>query len=210
MRRGSLGGRLSSESKQALLEFYGGTAESEAAVMRGLRWLAAHQQSDGSWSLKEFAKGIAGCDCQAQADNTVDDSLTAGTAFGVLPFLGAGVTHNRAPDEPSELAKYKPVVQNALTFLAKQQVRGKDAKDKQDGSLDKNMYAHTLGTIAFCEAYGLSADERLKVNAQLALKYLLQAQHAKGGGWRYGAGQEGDMSVTGWVILAIRMPSWRA
>ena len=28
---------------------YGGTAESEAAVRRGLDWLARHQASDGHW-----------------------------------------------------------------------------------------------------------------------------------------------------------------
>ena len=33
---------------------------------------------------------------------------------------------------------------------------------------------------------------------------LQRAQHKKGGGWRYSPGQPGDMSVTGWVFLAIR------
>ncbi len=105
LRRGSIGGRLTAESKQALLDFYGGTPESEAAVMRGLKWLAAHQQSDGSWPLKDYAKGIPGCDCQGEFEKEVDDSLTAGTAFGVLPFLGAGVTHNRAPDQAARIGQ---------------------------------------------------------------------------------------------------------
>ncbi|MCY2991770.1 MAG: terpene cyclase/mutase family protein [Planctomycetota bacterium] len=204
LRRGSIGGRLSSESKQALLDFYGGTPESEAAVMRGLRWLAAHQQADGSWPLNKYGKDIANCDCQTEFEKAVDEGDTTGTAFGVLPFLGAGVAHNRAPQNPPELAKYQEVVKKALVFLAKSQIRGKDPKDKQDGYLGGSTYAHAAGTIALCEAYGLSGDESLKVNAQLALKYLLQAQHQKGGGWRYGPGEEGDMSVTGWVILAVR------
>jgi hypothetical protein len=210
LRRGSVGGRLTPESKQALLDFYGGTPESEAAVMRGLKWLAEHQQPDGSWSLKEYGKGIAGCDCQGDKETGVDDCLTAGTAFGVLPFLGAGVTHNRAPSHPPELAQYQKVVERGLVFLARNQQRGKDKNDKKDGFLGGSMYAHTLATIALCEAYGLAADDRtkskdsLKINAQLAIKYLLNAQHEAGGGWRYGPGQAGDMSVTGWVFLAIR------
>lgn len=204
LRRGSIGGRLTAESKQALLDFYGGTPESEAAVLRGLKWLAEHQQSDGSWALKDYAKGIAGCDCQGDSEKEVEDSPTAGTAFGVLPFLGAGVTHNRAPDQPPELAQYQKVVERGLIFLAQNQIRGKNKDDKKDGYLGGSMYAHALGTIALCEAYGLSADERLRVNAQLAIKYLLNAQHEQGGGWRYGPGQAGDMSVTGWVFLAIR------
>ncbi len=200
LRRGSIGGRLTTESKQALLDFYGGTAESEAAVMLGLKWLAAHQHPDGSWPLHEYAKDIPKCDCQGEFESGVDKCAVAGTAFGVLPFLGVGVTHNRAPKSPPELASYQKIVENGLIFLARCQTRSKDDKD---GYLGGSMYAHAIGTIAFCEAYGLSGDNRLKINAQLALKYLLNAQHSEGG-WRYSPKQPGDMSVTGWVFLAIR------
>lgn len=202
LRRGSIGGRLTTESKQALLDFYGGTPESEAAVMRGLKWLAAHQQPDGSWPLDDYNRGILGCDCKTEFEKEIDKNCeTAGTAFGVLPFLGAGVTHNRAPKSPPELAGYEDVVRRGLIYLARHQ----DMKEgKTKGYLGGNMYAHALGTIAFCEDYGLSGDETARVNAQLALKYLLDAQHEQGGGWRYSPGTPGDMSVTGWVFLAIR------
>lgn len=200
LRRGSIGGRLTSETKQALLDFYGGTAESEAAVMRGLKWFAAHQQPDGSWPLHEYSKDIPKCDCQEEFESGVDKCDIGGTAFGVLAFLGAGVTHNRAPKSPPELDSYKKAVENGLVYLARKQIRSNDSKD---GYLGGSMYAHALGTIAFCEAYGLSGDNRLRINAQLALKYLLNAQHSEGG-WRYSPKQPGDMSVTGWVFLAIR------
>lgn len=200
LRRGSIGGRLTAESKKALLDFYGGTEESEAAVMRGLKWFAAHQQPDGSWPLNEYDTDIAGCDCREEFEEGVDKCDVAGTAFGVLSFLGAGVTHNRAPSSPAELATYKDAVEKGLVYLARKQTRSRDDKD---GYLGGGMYAHALGTIAFCEAYGLSGDSRLKINAQLALKYLLNAQHSEGG-WRYSPKQPGDMSVTGWVFLAIR------
>lgn len=201
LRRGSIGGRLTSESKQALLDFYGGTAESEAAVMRGLRWLAAHQQTNGSWNLKDYGAGIANCDCVSEFEKGAQDCTTAGTAFGILPFLGAGVTHTRAPKDPPVLESYMPVVERGLIFLARNQVRSKDNKD---GFLGGSMYAHAIATLALCEAYGLSRDDRLRLNAQLAIKYLLNAQHEAGGGWRYNPGQAGDMSVTAWVFLAIR------
>ena len=54
-RRGSIGGRFTTKTKQALADYYGGTPESEVAVMTGLAWLAKTQQPDGSWSLLEAA-----------------------------------------------------------------------------------------------------------------------------------------------------------
>jgi len=201
LRRGSFGGRLTAASKRALLEAYGGTTESEAAVMRGLKWLATHQQPDGHWSLKAYHEDVEGCDCHLKMEEKAVDSDTAGTAFGVLPFLGAGVAHNRAPEEPAELAKYQNVVKNALTFLAKNQIRSTDPV--QDGKLDDNMYAHALGTIALCEGFGLSGHKNLQLPAQRAIKHVLQAQH-KEGGWRYGPRQPGDTSAVAWQFLAIR------
>jgi len=201
-RRGSFGGRLTTESKTALINAYGGTRESEQAVLRGLRWLAAHQQADGSWSLKEYWRNVPGCNCYSEVEKEVEEYGPAGTAFGVLPFLGAGVTHNGGPDKPIELVEYRKVVFNAVASLTRNQIiDNKDAK--KSGNLGGNMYAHALGTMALCEAYGLSGDERLKVPAQLAVKYLAESQH-KDGGWRYGPNQPGDMSATGWVFFAIR------
>ncbi len=200
LRRGSFGGRLTTESRQALMNAYGGTEESEQAVLRGLRWLAAHQASDGHWSL-EYWKNVPDCDCPSEIEKKLDDSDTAATAFGVLPMLGIGITHRDGPDSPRELIEYRKKVFAGLTYLTQHQVGGTD-KNKA-GNLGGNMYAHALGTMALCEAYGLSGDERLKVPAQLAVRYMAEAQH-KAGGWRYGPGQAGDMSVTAWVFLAIR------
>ena len=201
LKRGSFGGRLTTEAKKALLDAYGGTAESEAAVLRGLQYLAAHQRDDGSWPLDAYWEGIEGCDCNSDANKDIVKSDVAGTAFGVLPFLGAGVNHKTAPRDPPELAAYKQTVFKALVFLAKRQTVSKEAS--KDGTLDGNMYAHALGTIALCEGFGLSGDERLKVPAQRAIKHIIQAQH-KEGGWRYQPNQPGDMSAVGWQFLAIR------
>jgi hypothetical protein len=204
LRRGGFGGRVSAQTKKALLEAYGGTRESEAAVLRGLKWLADHQQSDGRWSLKNYSKDISDCDCLGKLDAEVVDIDVAGTAFAVLPFLGAGVTHSQAPEEPAELGQYKKVVKKALTFLLKSQGQVINKDPLQDGKLHDNMYAHALATIALCEAYGLSNETALKVAAQRAIKYLVESQDPEGGGWRYGRRQPGDMSAVGWVFLAVR------
>lgn len=201
-RRGSFGGRLSAESKAVLVDIYGGTAESEAAVLRGLEWLALHQAPDGCWSLHKYDQARPGCDCRTEFEAEVHDMDTAGTALGLLPFLGAGVTHLSAPEEPSQLLRYRTCVRYALSWLMRHQVSSPDPK--KDGHLGGNMYAHALGTMALCEAYGLTGDQRVGYAAQRAIRYMMAAQHTTGGGWRYSPGQAGDMSVTGWVFLAIR------
>jgi hypothetical protein len=66
------------------------------------------------------------------------------------------------------------------------------------------MYAHGLATIAMCEAYGLSQDPVLRRPAQMAINLLVNVQH-EGGGWRYGPSkQPGDMSVSGWQMMALK------
>lgn len=200
LKKGGFAGRMTVSSKQALLDLYGGTPESEEAVLRGLNWLVIHQQRDGSWPLKSYNLNITGCTCKATFENETVDSNCAGTAFGVLPLMGAGVGPNSSPKEPAVLATYQKNVDRAIRFIIRKQVKsGENA-----GQLDPNMYAHALGTMALCEAYSLSGnDSDLRVPTQLAVKYLISSQHI-GGGWRYGPNQAGDLSATGWVFLAIR------
>src|SRR5262249_38330462 len=66
-----------------------------------------------------------------------------------------------------------------------------------------NMYSQGLATIAICEAYGLSQDPKLRKPAQLAVTYIVQAQHTEGG-WRYSPRTPGDTSVVGWQVMALK------
>jgi hypothetical protein len=66
------------------------------------------------------------------------------------------------------------------------------------------MYAHGIASIAMCEAYGLTSDPRIKLSAQRALNFIATAQDPTGGGWRYAPRQAGDMSVTGWQLMALK------
>src|SRR5262249_32893288 len=153
---GSLHAR-SGAAREYLLKAGGGTTESEAAITRGLRWIVSKQQNDGRWSL----------DTQAAANDV------AGTAFGLLPLLGSGFTHRAGPRNP-----YDKAVDKGLLFLVRKQ-------NKITGDFGGGMYAHGLATITLCEAYALTQDSQLRRPAQLAVNYIVKAQHS-GGGWRYG------------------------
>jgi hypothetical protein len=179
---GSFFGRSGSTRKQ-LLEEGGGTTESEAAVVRGLLWLKKNQAADGHWALDGAFK-----------DRGQNNDI-AGTAFGLLPFLGAGYTHKAAKNAKTN--PYEKPIEKALLYLIRKQ-------DKRTGFFGGGPhYAHALASIAICEAYGLSQDPALKVPAQRAINYLVTSQHSAGG-WRYHPGEAGDLSVTGWVVMALK------
>ncbi|HEV3023738.1 MAG TPA: prenyltransferase/squalene oxidase repeat-containing protein, partial [Pirellulales bacterium] len=165
------------------------TKAEELAVKASLSWLARHQNRDGSWSLHDYARQCKDQSCTGLAASHSD---TAATALGLLPFLAAGVTHKS--DGP-----YKKTVNGGLAFLLRQQA--------ENGNLAGGaftMYAHGLATIAISEAYGLSKDAHIGKAAQAAVRFIEAAQHHSTGGWRYNPGEEGDTSVVGWQVMALK------
>ncbi|MCG8587242.1 MAG: hypothetical protein MI757_21260 [Pirellulales bacterium] len=167
----------------------GGTTLTEAAVARGLRWLAQHQHPDGRWSIDKpyFPKGVPRYSVAGKTKNDV-----AATSLGLLPFLGAGKT-DRVGDYTEEVGK-------GLRWLLAQQ--------KTDGDLRGNandhsaFYAHGLASIVLSEAYSLTRDPKIGLAAQRAIDFIVRSQHA-GGGWRYKIGEPGDTSVVGWQLMAL-------
>jgi len=198
---GGLAGR-SGGTRDMMLKEGGGNERSEAAVAKGLRWLALHQAEDGHWGLHDFNKygrdkplpngnrlpNGSNVDPQCSRKNDI-----AGTAFGLLPFLGAGITQE--PPKKATKEDYTKGVKLALAYLT-----GKQGKDGYYGG---DMYAHCIATIAMCEAHGMTSAPDLKVSAQKAVDYILNAQH-EAGGWRYGPKSPGDTSVTGWALMALK------
>lgn len=174
--------------RSRLLEEQGGTTATEAAVARGLRWLARHQNADGSWSLDAFHKAPG---ATGDEDGLGQHSDTAGTGLALLPFLGAGQTHARG--------QYRLVVLRGLNWLVENQKPDGDLR----GSGVGDMYAHGIATIVLCEAYALTRDQQLREPAQKAVDFIVRAQHPAGG-WRYDPGQAGDTSVLGWQLMALR------
>ncbi len=174
------------EQRRNLVEKHGGSEETERAVASALKWLAEHQSPDGSWKGYDFD---ARCGrCGGETNIQVDGALTG---LALLCFLGAG--HSVATDGP-----YRQHVQRAVDWLLDHQ--GPDG----DLGRSESLYSHGIATIALAEAFGVSRDERFRNPLKKAVDFLYRARSTSMGGWRYDPGQDGDTSVTGWQIMALK------
>ncbi len=167
----------------------GGTDASQRAVAMGLQWLKKHQASDGHWSMDNYHKHSPGCDCRTPIEQEVQENDTAATALGLLPFLGAGHTHLKP-------TPYRDTVAASLQYLMR--------RFDQQGDLGGTMYGHALATLALCEAYAATRDPKLRDSAQRAVNFIVYAQNPRTGGWRYRPRTNGDTSVLGWQIMALK------
>lgn len=188
----------SATGKSALVAAKGGSRASELAVARGLKWLVEHQLPDGSWSLIHTegpCRGRCRNPSTVKGKNAALKSRASATGLALLPFLGAGETH--------QSGRYRKVVRAGLGSLI---AMGKPGEDYPGLSWadSGNLYAHGICTIALCEAYGLTGDSDLRRPAEAALAFLAYAQDPRGGGWRYRPQTPGDTSVTGWQIMALK------
>jgi hypothetical protein len=174
--------------RQELLTRYGGTKETEAAVEAALKWIVEHQLADGGWS---FDHRLA-ARCDGRCDHAgMPDARNAATAMALLALLGAGRTHQEGLHANS--------IRRGLDYLK--------GRMRADGGLSEGggtMYSHGLGSLALCEAYALTGDEKLKKTAEATVKFIEFAQDPVGGGWRYMPRQPGDTSVTGWQLSAVK------
>lgn len=151
-----------------------GGVQARSAVDSALRWLAVHQESGGMW------------DCQRWGGEAKGD--TGVTGLALLAFLGSGNTTRKG--------EYRRNVLRGLEALMKLQ-------DK-NGAVDKNIYCHSMATIALCEAYGRARDERVGQAARKAVDYLIKGVNPDGG-WRYTANcGQSDLSVTAWAVQALK------
>ena len=178
-------------TRAKLVRREGGTAKSEKSVEDGLDWIVRHQRADGSWGL-DYHEQCQGSVCSFQPVMSTD---TGATGLALLPLLGAGYIH-------TVKSRHQDAVRRGISWLIENQ--------QADGNLFTGppgmayMYSHAIGTMALCEAYGLSQDPRLKQPAQRAIKFIVDAQDPTTGGWRYFPGQAGDTSVFGWMMFALR------
>jgi hypothetical protein len=175
---GGFGGRTGKEKKRLLKEF-GGSEQSEEAVMLGLAWLTQKQQKDGSWAF----------------DGSMSNERSAATGMALLAFLGAGQSH--------KAGRYQQTVQAGLDWL----LNDVDQDGKfQGANLGTFMYSQGIATLALCEAYGLTQDRKILPKAQAAINFI-QKNQGQNGSWGYQPGMVGDNSIVGWQVQALHAAS---
>ena len=167
--------------KKALLAIYGGTAETQDAVARGLAWLQRNQRKNGSWSMRG-----------PYNDGAISENECAATAMALLAFLGDGNTHMKG--------EYREEVEKGVKHLLKLQDRS-GFMAKQARSHEK-MYSQAQATIVLCELYGMTKDSWLREPAQRAIDFAQESQSPQGG-WRYEPKIDSDTSITGWFVMAL-------
>ena len=188
-----LGGR-GQKSRGRLLTEGGGNMASERAVSLGLKWIAEHQMPDGGWSFRIDLHPK----CHGQCQNSgygYASARTAATGLALMPFLSAGETHQKG--------KYQKNVERGLKFLLSQ-MNPRNGYLGGTSSTASAMYSHGIASIVLCEAYAMTGDKFLLEPAQKCIDYICQAQDPIGGGWRYGFQEEGDTSIVGWQLMALK------
>ena len=183
----------------------------DAAVKRGLEWLASQQGEDGSYE-------------------TIERAQPAVTSLCLMAFLAQGESLVDGKDQQA-LAKAIEFISDQqkpnglIATVAPQAVpipRDPASSNGLATSPDPNMisvtavYNHAISALALCEAYGQCApeqSEKLAPVIEKAIAATLEMQRWGGkkksdvGGWRYLAvhfAEDSDLSVTGWQLMFLR------
>ncbi|MGP0064432.1 MAG: hypothetical protein ACLQGP_12645, partial [Isosphaeraceae bacterium] len=185
----------------------GASAASELAVERALDWLARHQDPDGRWDAG-IARYDDGTPAKGEHDFTIHcpvgetcfgecaywEADTALTGLALLTYLGSGYTHTSG--------RYADTVGRGLKFLMAEQKRNGDLRGR---SQVVGMYCHAMATLALCEGYALTGDDRLRESATRAVAFLARSRARDGLAWRYAPGAPvGDTSILGWVVMGLK------
>ena len=158
-----------------------GDAQTEAAVLKALRWLKHTQQPNGCWGGGLFP--------------------TSNTGLAILAFLAHGETPGSK--------EFGPTVQKAIQYLINSLTTRRDRTGNMVPSfngVDGNEYATLIATYALCESYGMTRNPNTKEVAMKTLQRIVDNQSPTGG-WDYGINKSStrdDMSFAGWALQALK------
>lgn len=123
----------------------------------------------------------------------------ASTSIALLAFLGAGNTHLGGP--------YQEVVYRGLEHLkATLDIELRELNtDIPDftSTFSGNLYGYGITALVMAEAFGMTGDPDLERYVHALSTFLIKCQHVLGG-WRYSPNTPGDITVTGWQIVALK------
>ena len=146
------------------------------STSRALEWLAAQQNSDGSWGN----------------DGKYPHS-TSVTSFALIAFLSQG----HLPGQ----GLYGPEVAKGARFLI---ASTRPSDGYLVGSRGGNMYAHGMATLALSELWGMAGGDEIRPPLEKAVELIVRTQ-SKEGGWRYDPNPSGhDISATIMQVMALR------
>ena len=184
--------RVGSAKQEALLRT-GGNVDTEQAVAAALKFLASAQRSDGAWDPAASRAGRERAPLGMNRGGAGSRAETAITGLALLALIGAGNTHADG--------EYADNVYRGLAYLIGQQ--------EPDGSLAGNAsvyaanYSHGMAALAMCEAAAITRDPSAIESARRAMAHTIRMQHPSTGGWRYTAGDPGDLSQAGWQVMVL-------
>ncbi|HYF00079.1 MAG TPA: prenyltransferase/squalene oxidase repeat-containing protein [Planctomycetota bacterium] len=156
-----------------------------AAVDRGLAWLVAKQNPNGSWTNRVGYKLYD--DYFGEENESVDVTAISGMAL-----LAGGHVPGRG--------QYGKHAWKAVEWLLSK-VRDEDGYITHAGS---RMYSHAFATLFLAEVYGMTRREVIKPKLKRAVDLIVNSQNREGG-WRYQPiPVDADLSVTVSTLQALR------
>jgi hypothetical protein len=166
-------GPPTAEERAKLLKVHGGNTESEAAVLRGLAWIAARQQKDGSW---EF-------------DGSSKDKVAA-TGMALLPPVAAGETH-------MEAKKYQKTVALGVDWLT-----GKMGSGGSFGTNNMYAHALGTIALCEAAGRAKDDKLKEKAQRAVSYIVHAQGRNGSWG-YTGPNPSEGDTSIVGWQTQAL-------
>jgi len=174
--------RCSKEDRLARLKENGGTPQCEEAVVKGLRWLKANQNPDGSWGKGGYQPAMTGLALLAyfgHCETPISEEFGESCLKGIVYLVNVGTRNN-----------------------------GKMASGFTGNSW---VYEHGIATYALGEAATFCKELKIEVPGLMEVtekagQFIIDNQN-ENGGWAYNyVTEQGhtDTSIVGWQIQALK------